>query len=1025
MTSEEAEAVAADGAVPAPPAAPAKPREAFLYDAFISYTHSTDADVVDDFQRQLELYGRPWYSPRAAVRIFRDRTGLPSGAKFAQRLHEAMAASSWLVLIASPYAAISEWVDKEVRWWLDMGRQDQLLIVLTGGEIVWDADTGRFDPEQTTALPPAVRDADFGEAPLWEDIRSAAGGTPAIRSAVLHEAATRINPNLLGVRPEALARVYRRRRNRALIGLSIAAAVFAAAAVTAVVFWLIAGEARDRADEQAAIATAQVLDDDADEEPDPFRATQLALGAYTLAPRPDTTNALLDSVLASRFVARVPPEIGEPPPAAIAMAGDRVVREGARHTLSLWDMADPSRPLRGPTSLDSPHTGRILAIAVTPDGRTAATGGVDGIIGLWDLATGGAPQLLTTLRRSTVNQGVVTTPNVGARENSDVVLSLAFSTDGRRLVAGGTGAAVTLYDVSRREAPGSGRRIDLPLTGLEVLGVALAPDGRTLAVGSRTVLPGGGLSEASVRLYDVTDVSRPTEVSAPLIAGVQGVDPVPVAFGPDGRTVLTGQGRAPRVWRLGDGPPRALRTDDSGPHNTAVNALAASPDGITLATGGFDDRVILWKIEGDRVVRAAQPLVGQGDDVAGVAFTSDTNEVVAAGADGAMIVWQARDGLRPRVADEQRVGQGALQSLATSSDGGYLLTGGIAKDVVLWDVTGPAPRPLDRVPVGSQGTPPPDLNQRGAVAAFAPTRRTIATASSDGTVRLLDIGPEGRLRQRGATLKGPTAISAIVFAPDGKSLVLGDDAGWLTHVVDVDTPGGPRLSSVHPAATTPIADLEFSRDGSTFVAAIGTLPDVPGSVAQLWTLASGRPTRLGPDLVGHAAGLTAASFVGPGGSTVLTGSRDGTLRRWDVTDPSNPRSSPGPSAHVEGVSALSVSRDGRTAVTGGADQLMRLWDLTDPAEVRPLGPAVRASGSQVLGLGMAPDGPWMWMATREDDTLRVIDLSGVETARHNPAAVACRLRDVAMTPEQWGAATDGEEFRASCPPPDGTSPPPG
>ena len=75
---------------------------------------------------------------------------------------EALASSVWLVLMASPEAARSKWVNREVAWWLNNKSPQRLLVVLTEGEFAWDEKGGRAPP----ALPPALHGA-FVKTPRW------------------------------------------------------------------------------------------------------------------------------------------------------------------------------------------------------------------------------------------------------------------------------------------------------------------------------------------------------------------------------------------------------------------------------------------------------------------------------------------------------------------------------------------------------------------------------------------------------------------------------------------------------------------------------------------------------------------------------------------------------------------------------------------------------------------------------------------------------------------------------------------
>lgn len=100
----------------------------------------------------LEQLAKPWYRPRA-LRVFRDRASLAANPGLWSSIETALASSTWLVLMVSPNAARSPWVNREVEWWLANKSPRRLLMVLTEGEFAWDDDTGRGEGA-TAALPP-------------------------------------------------------------------------------------------------------------------------------------------------------------------------------------------------------------------------------------------------------------------------------------------------------------------------------------------------------------------------------------------------------------------------------------------------------------------------------------------------------------------------------------------------------------------------------------------------------------------------------------------------------------------------------------------------------------------------------------------------------------------------------------------------------------------------------------------------------------------------------------------------------
>lgn len=86
------------------------------YDAFISYSHTLDGTLARALQTGLEQFAKPWYRPRA-LRVFRDTTNLAANPGLWSSIENALASSAWLVLMASPPAARSIWVNREVTWW--------------------------------------------------------------------------------------------------------------------------------------------------------------------------------------------------------------------------------------------------------------------------------------------------------------------------------------------------------------------------------------------------------------------------------------------------------------------------------------------------------------------------------------------------------------------------------------------------------------------------------------------------------------------------------------------------------------------------------------------------------------------------------------------------------------------------------------------------------------------------------------------------------------------------------------------
>ena len=142
------------------------------FDAFVSYSHSADHEIAPKLQRALEVLAAPWFRARS-LRVFRDATDLAANPGLWPRLVEALDASDFFVLMASPQAARSEWVDREVEYWLSKRSPSSLLLAITAGEFAWDHEARDFDWTRTDCIPRRLAGR-FRDVPTAADLRGVA-----------------------------------------------------------------------------------------------------------------------------------------------------------------------------------------------------------------------------------------------------------------------------------------------------------------------------------------------------------------------------------------------------------------------------------------------------------------------------------------------------------------------------------------------------------------------------------------------------------------------------------------------------------------------------------------------------------------------------------------------------------------------------------------------------------------------------------------------------------------------------------
>jgi tetratricopeptide (TPR) repeat protein len=199
------------------------------YRAFLSYSHQ-DARWADWLHHALETY-RPPKSligmdsalgpvPRRLIPIFRDREELASATELGTAINEALQDSACQIVVCSPAAANSRWVNEEILAFKRLGRSDRIYPLIIAGEPNASDIPGR---EAEECFPPALRfnldaDGNLSDArtePVAADARAGKDGR--------NNAKLKLIAGLLGVGLDVLRRREQQRRNRRLFLLACGA----------------------------------------------------------------------------------------------------------------------------------------------------------------------------------------------------------------------------------------------------------------------------------------------------------------------------------------------------------------------------------------------------------------------------------------------------------------------------------------------------------------------------------------------------------------------------------------------------------------------------------------------------------------------------------------------------------------------------------------------------------------------------------------------------------------------------------
>ena len=576
---------------------------------------------------------------------------------------------------------------------------------------------------------------------------------------------------------------------------------------------------------------------------------------------------------------------------AFSPDGSTLASGGGDNTIRLWDVGTRESIH---TLTDTEHTKGFTSVSFSPDGQTLASGSADGTIRLWELET--RQHIRTLTGRSSVN-------------------SVVFHPNGKILASGGKykgSGTIMLWDVS------TGIRKKTLYHGHDwrsvVNSIAFSPDGNTLASGNR---------DNTIKLWDIGaavilwDDFNEITIHGQTLKGHPNVVSS-VVFSPDGKTLVSGGSDDIYLWNVSTGASRKINL-----FRSSVNSVAFSPDGKTLAAGGgngYDGSELLLFDRLGSIGSINHIRAGSGT-VNSVVFSPDGKTLANGNWHRTVTLWDVTNGTR----EQTLIGhKESVNSVAFSPDGQILASGSDDKTIRLWDVhTGTLLRTLT------------EHTDEVTSVAFSPYGYMLASGSRDNTIRLWDVHTGTLLK----TLTRHTGgVTSVVFSPDGRTLASGIRNSLRDYNIiclwNVNT--GTLLRTLTIRDLDEVTSVSFSPDGRTLASGDywSHSEDLSGGDIYIWDVNTGtllRTLRRHIDgfafsISAHTDGVTSVVFS-PDGYALASGSRDDTIRLWDVNTGTLLRTLTG---HTSGVTSVVFSPDGYTLASGSYDNTIRLWELELP-----------------------------------------------------------------------------------------------
>jgi WD40 repeat protein len=737
-----------------------------------------------------------------------------------------------------------------------------------------------------------------------------------------------------------------RRTNRRLRGLLAGVAVLLAAAVAGGIFAFIQrSDARDAETGQFAQRLgAQAL---VEEELD--LSLLLARQAVAVEDSPQTRGYLLEALQRNPAAIGIMRGRGDVLRAIAISPDGKTLAVGGNNGVLLFD-ARTYEQIGDPL----PVTGFVESVAFGPDGGTVAVGG-DHIVQLIDART-----------RAELAEAAV----------DGVATRIAFTNDGSQLIVlfppgdaedlGKDDAQITIRDAATLEP--IGRSIEPESFVGAYVGFFYASPQFALTAGDRSLITAS--EDGELASWDLR--SRKKTRTRKIETGLHALD-----VSPDGLTAAVGIEGGVQFVDLRSGSVRTATRGFTG----SPNWVLFSPNGKTVVSTSLNKTVTLWDVES---ATPRETLRGHASSVQQPVFSPDGETLYTVSHDGTAIAWDlARDrrlGRAFRFTHDRTFSKTGYDGHPGefSPDGRLIAVGLKEQGIALRDAR-------ELTPVGK-----PLFETQGEVKnlAFSPDGQTLAAVSDEGFLTLWGVDSQSRLHGPLAAGSGGAIRAGVGFNADGSTVATTSELGvrlW-------DAATGANLGEVGFGEAA--NDLAFSADGAMIAFA---RPNEGGAGV------SDVATRRSIATVGGAPApdYDLSVALSPDGRMLAVGGFGRVVRLWDVRTRKLVRVL---DQGGYGAFTLEFSPDGRTLAVSGFEPVASLWDVATGTQI---GPQLSAGDRRTM-IDLSPDGRQL-LETHGNGQGAVWDIDPESWKRR-----ACDLADRTLTRKEWDEFLPGRPYEPAC-----------